>query len=94
LTRRSGFLRNATFEAFVDGGVVDSAAVVSASRKSAVTTLWDVGVGVVFQSTIHQLSWTTRFEVPFMVNRFNFAADDRPSGRQGFRWSVSLAPSF
>jgi len=94
VTRRSGFLRNATFEAFVDGGVVDSAAVVSASRKSAVTTLWDVGVGVVFQSTIHQLSWTTRFEVPFMVNRFNFAADDRPSGRQGFRWSVSLAPSF
>jgi hypothetical protein len=89
-----GVLRNAALEGFFDGGVVDSAAVVSASRTSAVTTLWDAGVGVVFQMTVRQLSWTSRFEVPFLVNRYDRAADVRPGGEQAFRWSVSLAPSF
>ncbi|HKR55879.1 MAG TPA: hypothetical protein VJS20_06230, partial [Gemmatimonadales bacterium] len=94
LTRRSGFLRNTTFEAFFDGGLVDTAAVVSASGTSAVTTLWDGGVGLVFRTAVRDLAWTTRFEVPFLVNRFDKAEDVRSGGNTAFRWTVSLAPSF
>lgn len=94
VTRRSGFLRNTTFEAFFDGGLVDTAAVISASRTGAVTTLWDGGVGLVFRTAVRDLPWTTRFEVPFLVNRYDKAEDVRPGGNTAFRWTVSLAPSF
>ena len=63
-------------------------------QEARVTTLWDGGAGLVFQTTIRQLAWTTRFEVPFLVNRFDKAADVRSGGNTAFRWSVSLAPSF
>ncbi|HYK10300.1 MAG TPA: M1 family metallopeptidase [Gemmatimonadales bacterium] len=94
LTRHAGFMRNTTFEAFFDGGLVDTMAVLSASGTSAMTTLWDGGAGLVFQTAIRQLAWTTRFEVPFLVNRFDKARDVRSGGNTAFRWSVSLAPSF
>lgn len=96
VTRRRGFLRNAAIEGFFDGGLVDTAAVPSASGTAKVTTLWDGGLGVVFDTRIRDLSWTTRFEVPFLVNRFDHAADVRAltAGNAAFRWSVSLAPSF
>ena len=34
-----------------------------------------------------------RFEVPFVVNRWTYAADGT-SKRVQFRWQVSLEPSF
>jgi hypothetical protein len=36
-----------------------------------------------------------RFELPLLVNRWDFAADARAGdGRTAFRWQVSLQPSF
>lgn len=96
LTRRSGFLRSATVEGFLDAGLVDTTAVASVSGKATGTRLWDGGLGLVTVTAIRDLFWTTRFEVPFLVNRYDHAADLRPygDGNAAFRWSVSLAPSF
>ena len=95
VSRRQGFLRSAALEGFFDGGLVDSAAVPSASGSSAATTLWDGGVGLVTTTAVHDLVWVTRFELPLLVNRWEYAADVRQGeARLAFRWSVSLAPSF
>ena len=96
VTRRRGVLRNASLEAFFDGGLVDTAAVPTPSRTLGGTRLWDSGLGLVLNTVIRDLAWTTRFEVPFLVNRYDHAADLRPlaTGNAAFRWSVSLAPSF
>jgi peptidase M1-like protein len=93
--RDRGLLRAAALEAFVDGGLVDSLAVPSATPGRGYTTLYDGGVGLVTRHEIRELPWTMRFELPLVVNRWDFAADRRPgAGRLAFRWQVSLAPSF
>jgi hypothetical protein len=79
---------------FLDGGVVD-ARVFGPASGSHGTTLYDAGAGLSANLRIGDLAWTTRFEVPFVVNRFAFAAD--PNGRDrraAFRWQLSLEPSF
>jgi hypothetical protein len=95
LTRRGGAVRSLALYGFGDGGLVDSAAARSASGRSAVTTLWDGGVGVVSTQRLGDLSWTMRLEFPLLVSRWDLAADRRRGlGRAAFRWQVSLAPSF
>ena len=95
LSRRQGVVRSIALEAFGDGGVVDSAAVPSATGRRAATTLWDAGVGLVSTHQIGDLGWTMRFELPLVVNRWEFAADrETGDGRSAFRWTFSLAPSF
>jgi hypothetical protein len=93
--RRTGFLRGVTLEGFLDAGVVDTMAVPAAQAGTGYTTLWDAGVGVVTRHAVRDLTWTMRFELPLLVNRWDEAADVRTGeGRLAFRWSVSLAPSF
>jgi hypothetical protein len=81
-----------TFEAFADAGWVDTLAV-PASGNHSQTTLYDAGVGLVTRHRINDLSWTMRFEVPLIVNRWDYAADGTDK-RARFRWQVSLEPSF
>ncbi|MFN2570369.1 MAG: M1 family aminopeptidase, partial [Gemmatimonadales bacterium] len=70
-------------EGFADAGVVD-----------ALKGLYDGGVGIVKRFHINELSWTTRLEFPFVVSRWNDAADVQTNRRLAFRWQVSLEPSF
>ena len=95
LSRRQGAVRSIALEVFGDAGVVDSAAVPSATGRRTATALWDAGVGLVSTHQVGDLEWTMRFELPVFVNRWEFAADrDAGDGRSAFRWSFSLAPSF
>jgi hypothetical protein len=94
--RRQGFLRDVSLEAFADAGVVDSQAVPSAT-SSSYTTLYDGGLGIITRHRINDLSWTMRFEMPLVVNRWDYAADIHEAttdGRLHFRWQISLEPSF
>ncbi len=91
--RAAGPVRDAAVEVFADGGVVDPRVVPPSPAGQSYTTLYDGGVGVVTQHRINELAWTMRFEVPFMVNRWTYAADGT-SKRVQFRWQVSLEPSF
>jgi peptidase M1-like protein len=88
----NGLFSNVTLEAFADAGLVDTLAVPAAGGQSY-TTLYDGGIGVVTRHRINELAWTMRFEVPFVVNRWDYAADG-PDKRVRFRWQVSLEPSF
>jgi len=90
--RDDGLLTRVTFEAFADAGLVDTLAVPASGRHSQ-TTLYDAGVGLVTWHSINDLAWTMRFEVPVIVNRWDYAADGRDR-RIRFRWQVSLEPSF
>jgi len=95
LRRRTGFVRSVALEGFADGGVVDTMAVPAATAGKRYTTLYDGGVGLVTRHQLGDRSWTMRFELPLVVNRWDFAADPRPNqGRTAFRWQVSLEPSF
>jgi hypothetical protein len=87
-----GLLTRVTFEAFADAGLVDSLAV-PASGGGSETTLYDAGIGLVTRHRINDLAWTMRFEVPLIVNRWDYAADGTDK-RLRFRWQVSLEPSF
>ncbi len=90
-----GILQDVALLGFADGGVVDTVAVPSAGPGRWYTTLYDGGVGLVTRHQIRDLSWTMRFELPLVVNRWTFAADQRPGdGRLAFRWQLSLEPSF
>ena len=94
--RRQGFLRDVSLEAFADAGVVTSQAVPSATGASY-TTLYDGGLGVLTRHRINDLAWTMRFEMPLVVNRWDYAADvgeAATDGRLHFRWQISLEPSF
>ncbi|HET9387020.1 MAG TPA: M1 family metallopeptidase, partial [Gemmatimonadales bacterium] len=94
--RPEGFLRDVSLAAFADAGIVDSLAVRSADGESY-TTLYDGGLGLITQHRINDLSWTMRFEMPLVVNRWDFAADvgeAATDGRLHFRWQISLEPSF
>jgi hypothetical protein len=90
--RDDGLLARVTLEAFVDAGLVDTLAVPALDGHSY-TTLYDGGVGLVTRHRINELAWTMRFEVPLIVNRWDYAADG-PDKRVRFRWQVSLEPSF
>jgi hypothetical protein len=79
-------------EAFLDAGLVDTLAV-PASGSQSYTALYDGGVGLVTRHRINELAWTMRFEVPLIVNRWDYAADGTDK-RVRFRWQVSLEPSF
>ena len=93
-TTRRGPLRGVALHLFGDGGIVDSAALPASSPgKSA--TLWDAGVGAVATMRSGDLRWTMRFDVPFIVSRWSYAADSHARDRRAqFRWLVSLLPSF
>ncbi len=89
-------LRDVALEGFIDLGVVDPLAVPSSPPGRWYTTLYDGGVGVVSRQRVRDLAWTMRFELPLVVNRWDYAADRR-AGAEGllaFRWQVSLEPSF
>ena len=88
----NGLFSDVTLEAFADAGLVDTLAVRHAGNQSY-TPLYDGGVGIVTRHRINELSWTMRFEVPFVVNRWDYAADGTDK-RVRFRWQVSLEPSF
>jgi hypothetical protein len=88
-------VRAVALHLFGDGGLVDSAAAASYTPGKAVTPLWDAGAGAVATAQIGDLSWTVRFDVPWLVSRWNFAADPHGRDRRAqFRWLVSLEPSF
>jgi hypothetical protein len=91
-----GLLASAALEGFADAGVVDPRAIPPTSAGQSYTTLYDGGVGVVTTHRINDLSWTMRFEMPLVVNRWDYAADGNAlsDGRLHFRWQVSLEPSF
>jgi hypothetical protein len=82
--------------AFLDLGVVDTLAVPSAPAGHVYTTLYDGGVGIVTHHQLRDLPLTLRFEVPFVVNRWNYAADwsGKNPGRFAVRWQFSLESSF
>jgi len=90
--RGSAIVERVTLEAFADLGLVDTVAVPSLTGDQA-TPLYDAGVGLVTHHRINELAWTMRFEVPLIVNRWDYAADG-PDKRVRFRWQVSLEPSF
>ncbi|HJQ65305.1 MAG TPA: M1 family metallopeptidase [Gemmatimonadales bacterium] len=94
-SRRTGLVRELAILGFADAGSVDTLAVPTTGGRRW-TNLYDAGVGLVATQAIGDLTWTTRFELPFVVNRWDFAADRAGSndGRVRFRWQVSLAPSF
>ena len=93
--REAGILREVAVEAFADGGVVDSLAVPASAPGRWYTTLYDGGVGLVVRPRVRDLGWTMRLEVPFVVNRWDRAADFRPGeGKLALRWQFSLEPSF
>jgi len=91
-SQQGGLLAAVTLEAFGDAGLVDTLAVPASGRHSQ-TTLYDAGVGLVTRHRINDLAWTMRFEVPVIVNRWDYAADGTGK-RVQFRWQVSLEPSF
>ncbi|HWC75292.1 MAG TPA: hypothetical protein VG454_15260, partial [Gemmatimonadales bacterium] len=91
-TKRLGLPEGAELELFADGGIVDHEAIPSTSGKSY-TALYDGGVGLVTHHKINDLGWTMRFELPFVVNRWEYAADGTDQ-RFAFRWQVSLEPTF
>jgi hypothetical protein len=84
---------NVALEVFADAGIVDTQAVPSSPAGRSYTTLYDGGVGIVTRQHIHELAWTMRFETPFVVNRWDYAAGGTDR-RYAFRWLVSLEPSF
>jgi hypothetical protein len=91
--RGTGLFNAVIFEAFADAGLVDPRVVPPSPAGRSYTTLYDGGVGVVTRHRINELAWTMRFEMPFIVNRWSFAADGTDK-RDTFRWLVSLEPSF
>ncbi|HLZ45623.1 MAG TPA: M1 family metallopeptidase [Gemmatimonadales bacterium] len=90
---QSGLFAAVVLELFADAGVVDSAAVPSSPAGKSYTTLYDAGAGVITRHRIRDLAWTMRFEAPFVVNRWNYAAGGTDK-RVAFRWLVSLEPVF
>jgi hypothetical protein len=96
LVRRDrGILRVAALSVFFDAGLVDTLALRSARPGTWYTTVYDAGVGLVTRQRIKDLDWTMRVELPFVVNRWDEAADRAPGDeRFAFRWQVSLSPSF
>ena len=95
LARQRGLVHGVTLHLFGDWGIVDSAAVPAASAGKSATALWDAGAGGVASLHAGDLGWTMRFDVPFLVSRWSYAADTHARDRRAqFRWLVSLSPGF
>ncbi|HKC48731.1 MAG TPA: M1 family metallopeptidase [Gemmatimonadales bacterium] len=95
LTGQSGPVRGVALHLFGDGGLVDPIAVPSLTPGKSMTPLWDAGAGAVATAQVGDLGWTMRLDLPFLVNRWSFAADTHGRDRRSqFRWLVSLSPSF
>ncbi len=93
--RNGGILRELALEGFAEAGCVDTMAVPALTPGQAYTMLYDGGIGLVTSQQVRDLNWTMRFELPLIVNRWEYAADPRQGyARLAFRWQVSLAPSF
>jgi hypothetical protein len=92
-TKPLGLPEHAALELFFDGGIVDPQAVPASSAGKSYTPLYDGGVGLVTRHKINELAWTMRFELPFLVNRWDYAAAGT-NERFAFRWQLSLEPSF
>jgi peptidase M1-like protein len=92
-TKALGLPEHAALELFFDGGIVDPQAVPASSPGKSYTALYDGGVGLVTRHKLNELAWTMRFEVPFLVNRWDNAAAGT-NERFAFRWQLSLEPSF
>ena len=88
-TTGRGPLTQASFELFGDGGVVDPHAVPPTSAGKSYTPLYDGGVGLVTRHQINDLAWTMRFEIPLIVNRWNYAVMGTGQ-RAAFRWVFGL----
>jgi hypothetical protein len=75
---------------------VDPLAIPSSPAGRWYTTLYDAGFGILTRHTFGELAWTMRFEFPYIVNRYTYAADwDGPdNGPFAFRWQVSMEPTF
>ena len=91
--RRTGIVTSIGAEVFGDVGVVDTMAVRPSGSQSA-TIVRDAGLGIVTQHRLNDLAWTMRFELPFYVSRWDYAADVKTFKHLAFRWQVSLEPSF
>ena len=85
--------KSIALEAFADAGIVDPRAIPPVPASQSYTTLYDGGVGVVTRHSINDLSWTMRFEIPLLANRWDYA-NGGTDKRVSFRWLVSLEPSF
>jgi len=92
LQHEGKLLEDLSLEGFTDAGIVDSLAVPSSAGHNY-TTLYDGGVGVVTRHRLNELGWTMRFEVPLLVNRWDYAASGTDQ-RIAFRWILSLEPTF
>jgi hypothetical protein len=88
--------RGVALETFFDLGVVDTLAVPAAAAGRWYAALYDGGMGIVTHRQLRDLAWTLRIEFPFVVSRWNYAADGSGTneGRFAFRWQVSLESSF
>jgi hypothetical protein len=95
-TKSLGLPLGAAVAVFADAGLVDAKAVPPVPATRTYTWLYDGGVGLVLHPHINDLAWTMRFEIPFVVNRWDYAADSNApaDGRFAFRWQVSLEPPF
>ena len=89
----TGLIGAVILETFVDAGLIDSRVVPPSAAGRSYTPLYDGGAGIVLRHRINDLAWTTRFEIPFVVNRWDYAADGTDQ-RVRFRWQLSLEPSF
>ncbi|HMV32133.1 MAG TPA: hypothetical protein PKA50_08430, partial [Gemmatimonadales bacterium] len=57
--------------------------------------LADAGVGLRIDHRIGQTRFTTRADLPLLVNRPALAQDTHPgSDKAGFRWTFSFTPAF
>jgi hypothetical protein len=89
-----GPVREVALVGFVDAGVLDTLAVGATVAGRRYAPLYDGGVAIVTQHAVRDLAWTMRLEFPLWVTRPALAADVVRDDRLGFRWQVSLEPSF
>ena len=74
---------------FADAGVVDTVAVPATKPGRGSTFLYEGGLGLVTRHQLRDLDWTLRFEVPFVVAPFQFAADSvSGKARLALRWQT------
>ena len=77
--------------AFGDGGLADAEVVGGTTGLAAVG---DAGLGLRIDNRIGRTRFQLRADFPLWVSRPTLAQDDDPSSPVGFRWLVSLVPSF
>lgn len=83
-------LKRIAVAAFMDVAMGDGDLSVASGHLVAVA---DAGVGLRLDQRLGQTSYQVRLDLPLWVSR-PALAQDHAGGALGFRWSVSLAPSF